>query len=302
MSKTVLSYGGTGVQGSPMAQAFTAQGFQVRTITRNPDSEAAQQLRQQGVDVRYGDMADVASLKDATQGVDIIALLVPFFVQPPNDHKTYMQNVLAAAVDGGVEKIVFNTSGPLPEARTGRGMIDYRHDLQDLLVASGIPYVTLVPGAYMENLMGPWTATAIREVGTLAYPLPNDKRLGWISTQDVAAFMVEAAKNPDITNTIIRISGPENLTGPEMAQRFSQALGRTINWRSLTPREFGDQIATVMGPQAGDALADDYGFINANMDTLMAYHDMSPVLERLPVSLTPLEDWVRRYAFVFNPS
>lgn len=302
MSKTVLSYGGTGVQGSPMAHAFTAQGFQVRTITRNPDSEAAQQLRKQGIDVRYGDMADIGSLAEATQGVDIIALLVPFFVQPPNDHKTYMKNVLTAAVDSGVEKIVFNTSGSMPEARTGRAMIDYRHDLQDLIVESGIPYVTLVPDAYMENLMGPWTATAIRESSTLAYPLPDDKRLGWISTQDVAAFMVEAAKNPDITNMVIRISGPENLTGPEMAHRFSQALGRTINWRTLTPREFGDQIAAVMGPQAGNALTDDYGFINANMDTLMAYHDMSPVLKRIPVTLTTLEDWVRRYAFAFNPS
>lgn len=302
MTKTVLSYGGTGVQGNPMAQAFAAQGFQVRTVTRNLDTEAVQTLRQQGVDVHHGDMADANSLVDATKGVDIIALLVPFFVQPPHDHRTYMKNVLAAAVDSGIEKIVWNTSGPMPEVRTGRPMIDYRHDLQDMIIESGIPYVTLAPGAYMENLMGPWTATAIRDTDVLAYPLPEGKRLGWISTQDVAALMVEAAKHPEMINTLIRISGPENLSGAEMAARFSQALGRKIDWRTLTPREFGDQIAVVMGPQAGDALVDDYGFINANMDSLMAYQDMSPILKQLPVSLTILEDWVRHHSFVFNPS
>jgi len=57
-----------------------------------------------------------------------------------------------------------------------------------------------------------------------------------------------------------------------------------------------------MRPQAGDALAYDYGFMNANMDTLMAYQDMTAVLGELPGSLTTLEERVRHHAFIFNPS
>jgi len=283
-----------------MAHAFAKAGFQTRTITRNPERDAAKALTDAGVEVCAGDLADAASLSTAHEGVDVVALVVPFFVPPPNSPMTYMQNAVDAAKNAGVELLLWNTSGPMSEQRMGNALMDSRHDLYAILEASGIPHIVLAPGSYMENLMGPWTVGGIRDNDELAYPIPDSKRLSWITTNDVAALMVEAAKHPELADSVIRISGPENLTGPDMAQRFSKALGRDIRWRQLTPRQFGDQIAAVMGPEAGDALANDYGFINEHMDEIMAYHDMAPVLEKLPVQLTPLEDWVRQHAFAFQ--
>lgn len=300
MNKTVLTYSATGVQGNPMARAFVQAGFQTRTITRNPDSEAAQALATQGIDVQQGDMGNLDQLKVANEGVDVVALLIPFFVPPPNNPMTYLQNVVAAAKHAGVKLIVWNTSGPMLEERVGRQMVDYRHDFYDILQDSGIPTIAIAPGAYMENLMGPWTAQGIITQGELTYPIPDGERLSWITTQDVAQLVVEAAQHPELAGEIIRVSGPENLTGTDMAERFSRALNRPIQWRKLTPREFGDQIAQFMGPEAGDGLAEDYTFMNENMKRVMAYHDMEPILAKLPVILTTLENWVQQHAFAFQ--
>ncbi len=300
MSKTVLSYGGTGVQGGPMARALAAAGFNTRTITRDPSKDAAQALASAGVDVRAGDFADKNALAAAHDGVDMVALLVPFFVQPPHNPMAYLQNALDAAKVANVERIIWNPSGSITEERLGNPTVDFRHDMLDMIQATGIPYTVVAPGAYMENLMGPWTAGLIRENDELTYPLAEGKAIGWITANDVGAFVAEAAKRPELAGEIIRVNGPEHLTGPQMAQRFTQALGRDIRWRPLTAQQYGDQLAAVMGPEAGAGIAHAYTFLMANHDAVMPYYDMGTVLETLPVQLTPLADWVRNHAFAFQ--
>ncbi|MEO0561965.1 MAG: NmrA family NAD(P)-binding protein [Chloroflexota bacterium] len=299
MAKTVLSYGGTGVQGGPMARAFAAAGWQTRTITRNPDSDAANALRETGIEVVQGNLSEPASLATAHKGVDVVALLVPFFGPPTMDRAALMQNAVNAAAAAGVERIVWNASGPMPEQQFGNPMIDAPHALQSILAGAGVPWVTVVPSAYMENLMGPWTAGGVRDADEIAYPLAEGNHLGWISTGDMAALMVAAAAQPDVENRIFRVNGPGYLSGPQMAEAFSQGLGREITWRELTPREFGNQVGAVMGKEAGDGLAMNYAFIAEHHDTIMPDHDMDAVLAQLPVTLTPLADWVRAHAFAF---
>lgn len=301
MSKTVLSYSGTGVQGGPMAQAFAAAGYTTRTITRDPSKEGAQALVAAGVELRQGDLGDPASLAAANEGVDIVALLIPFFVPPPNSPMDYLRNAISAAEAAGAELLVWNPSGSIPEQRLGRATVDFRHDMLDMLRASSVPSITVAPGAYMENLMGPWTATAIRADDTLTYPLPEGERIGWISINDVAQLMVAAAGRPDKAGEIIRVNGPQFLTGPEMAQAFSNALERPIAWERLTPQQFGEQVGAVMGPEMGAMLAEDYAFINQHMKQIMSYRDMTLVLDDLDVSLTPLEAWVQQHAAAFAP-
>lgn len=300
MSKTVLSYGGTGVQGGPMARAFAAAGYQTRTITRDPSKPGAQALAAAGVDVRAGDLGDMESLAAAHEGVDIVALIVPFFVQPPSSPLDYMRNAVQAAEAAGVERLVWNPSGSLTEERLGHPSLDFRHDFYDVLQASTIPHVVVAPNAYMENLMGPWTANDLRQNDTLAYPLAEGQRLSWLAVSDMAALMVAAAGERDLVNTVLRVNGPENLTGPEMAERFTQALGRPIAWQSLTPQEFGQQIGAVMGPEAGAGIAANYETLSQHFEQVMTFNDMSALQEQLGVSLTPLAEWVAHHAAAFQ--
>jgi uncharacterized protein YbjT (DUF2867 family) len=297
MSKTVLSYFATGSQGGSMARAFAQSGFNVRTITRDLSSDAAKSLMDEGIQVLRGDLADREALKAANKGVDVVALIVPFF-HPQSE--MYMQNAVDAAKETGVELVVFNASSPLPEKPVGDPSVDHRMNLQQILEGSGLPYITIALGSYMENLLGPWTAQPIRAGNILSYPIPDGKGFSWIATKDVGALMVEAAKRPELANSIVRISGPENLTGPEMAASFSRALNRDIQWQYISPRELGDRCAAVIGKVAGDGLAQYYAIVEHNMEQVVPFYNMQPILEKLPVRLTTLEEWVREHAFLFQ--
>ena len=67
-SKFVLVTGATGKQGGAVVEALLTRGHQVRALTRNSASSAANRLRQQGVEIAVGDFTDHDSLVRAARG------------------------------------------------------------------------------------------------------------------------------------------------------------------------------------------------------------------------------------------
>src|SRR5258708_22196670 len=68
--KTILITGVTGHQGGAVARALQGTGFQLRGLTRKPDSEPAAALARSGVDLDIvkGDLDDEATLRGALAG------------------------------------------------------------------------------------------------------------------------------------------------------------------------------------------------------------------------------------------
>ncbi len=58
----ILVTGATGAQGGATARELLAHGYRVRTMTRNPDSPAAQALIKAGAEVVRADMGDAVSV------------------------------------------------------------------------------------------------------------------------------------------------------------------------------------------------------------------------------------------------
>lgn len=53
--KVIVVFGATGTQGGSVVDALLKDGWKVRGVTRNPDSEAAQKLAAKGVAIVKGD-------------------------------------------------------------------------------------------------------------------------------------------------------------------------------------------------------------------------------------------------------
>ena len=78
-SKIVLVTGATGKQGGAVVEALLIRGHQVRALTRNAASPAANRLRQQGVEIAVGDFTDHDSLVRAARGADAVyAMSTPY--------------------------------------------------------------------------------------------------------------------------------------------------------------------------------------------------------------------------------
>jgi uncharacterized protein YbjT (DUF2867 family) len=74
-SKLVLVTGAIGKQRGAVLKALLTRGHQVRPLTRNSASPAANRLREHGVEIAVGDFTDQASLVRAARGVDAVYVM-----------------------------------------------------------------------------------------------------------------------------------------------------------------------------------------------------------------------------------
>jgi uncharacterized protein YbjT (DUF2867 family) len=77
--KTILVTGITGQQGGAVARRLHADGWRVRGLTRDPDSERARPARELGIELMTGDLTDEPSLAAPLAGVyGVFAMATPF--------------------------------------------------------------------------------------------------------------------------------------------------------------------------------------------------------------------------------
>lgn len=295
----VLVYGATGSQSSPVVHELLRRGHEPFVVTRSAAKAAP--LAAAGARVVVADMGDQERLVEISRGMDAVALLIPFFINPA-DAPAFGRHAINAAREAGVQLIVWNTSGPLPPARTGNPGVDVRLDTAEALQASGVPHIIIAPTAYAENLLGPWTAPFVANEDRVAYPNPPQARVAWIASADVGALMVAALERPELAGRTFAVSGRENVSGPELAEAFSDALGRPIRYHPLPPREFGAILDTLFGPGAGAGAAAQYeqAWERGEFPNMAA--DMGPVLAALPVPLRTLRAWIAEHAGAFTPA
>lgn len=110
-----LVTGGTGFVGSHIARLLHAQGDQVRVLHRR--SSKTEALAGIPYEAAYGDVTDAAALRAASEGVDVVfhVAAVADYWRADKQHMFEVnvegtRQVLAAARDAGVRRVVFTSS------------------------------------------------------------------------------------------------------------------------------------------------------------------------------------------------
>ena len=292
----ILVLGATGDQGVPLMHELIAAGYPVRAVTRNPDNFPADRFP--GVESVAADISNVASLAAAASGCGGIIMHLPFTFD--RSYGQMMgQNIAAAAKQAGVRKIVFHTSCVVMDHDLGLAAHDARRDIEAGLTASGLEYVFIRSAVFMDNMVRVWAKPAIIAHGVFAYPCKPDLGISWTSLKDVAAYMVAAFANPRLTAHRFTVGGPEVLTGDQVAERLSEAMGRPIRFQSLLPDEFAASMSALVTGSRDfepgsmyDRMAKFYRWYNSQPQSPIAI-DLRPVLAVLPVRPTPLLVWAR---------
>ncbi|MDY0933166.1 hypothetical protein [Chryseobacterium sp. CFBP8996] len=89
----------------------------------------------------------------------------------------------------------------------------------------------------------------------LAYPTPEARPIGWIASNDVSAFVVEAIFNEDLKVETFKISGLENLKGNDLASVFSNGVEEEIVYYPQKPQEFGNILKPIVGKAGASSVA-----------------------------------------------
>ena len=247
---TVLVYGGTGAQGGAVVRELRLQGFEVRAVTR--DARKARALESLGATVFSGDLAERATLEAASRGIDRLMLLLPVGFDKARG-VLMGRNAIDAAIQGGASLAVYNASGPIPYEDSGSATADIKREVAAYLLASGIASIVLQPTIYLDNFAQAWAAPALVR-GSLEYPIPSSFKVAWISWRDNAAYCAAALSHPELAGRSFLIGGAEELTGPQLAERFARKLGREIRFASTDLGQFESAINGLLGPPCGTEL------------------------------------------------
>jgi uncharacterized protein YbjT (DUF2867 family) len=295
--KKVLVYGATGDQGYPLMAQLREAGLQVTAASREPDSLKGTEFAD--VETVYADFSDLDSLINASQGIDGIAMNLPFLYDVEKA-RGIAANIMAAATQAGVRKIVFNTSCVVTDKDLGIGAHDGRRAIEDEIEKSGLEYAVIRSTVFMDNLTRRWAKPSIVNSDMISYPAAETLKVSWVCLDDVAKCMVAALTNDKVKHEKILVGGPQALTGPEIASILTEQSGRKISYNSLTPDTFaGAMSKLVTGSEVVEpgsvysGMAKFYNWYNScDVSPLIA--DNSFVKEVLGVTLTPFAEWSKQ--------
>jgi uncharacterized protein YbjT (DUF2867 family) len=268
-SLTVAVHGATGSQGSAALRKLLASGHQVRAIARNPRGLPA------GVEAAPADLLDLDALVAAYTGVDAVALQLPMVFD--DGAMAQVRAVLAAVEKAAVPRVVFNTSAAIPDVMIGVPFIDARVRLIAELPNVVETAAAVGPAAmYAENLAAPWSAPLVA-AGEIRYPLPAETPIPWVTSDDVAAVMVEALTTATPPRVQL-VGGPEDLTGDQ--------VGAALNarWQSVTPDEYEQLMRPYVGPAVAAGVAG-------------SYRNLAPVPTSFRRGTTTLREWAAKQSW-----
>ena len=266
--KIIAVVGATGAQGGGLIRAILEDesgDFAARAITRNPESEKAQELARMGAEVVAADIDDRQSLEKALDGA-YGAYFVTFFWEhfSPEKEMAQAKNLADAAARAEVDHVIWSTLEdtrrwiPLHDDRMPTLMeqfkvphFDTKGASEAFFTAAGRPTTFLATSFYWDNLihfgMGPQKGPD----GNYAIALPmDDKKLPGMAAEDIGRTAYGIFKQgPEFIGKTVGIAG-EHLSGTEMASALGRALGLEVAYNAVSPevyRSFGFPGAEDLG-------------------------------------------------------
>lgn len=227
--KTILITGATGQQGGAIAAELAGAGFDLRAMTRKPDSPAARALACRGASVVQGDLNDEASLRAALAGVWGAYSVQNTWEAGVEGEEEQGKRFATLAKGAGVQHLVYSSVGSA-HRKTGIPHFDNKWRIEETVRSLGFPsHVILRPVFFMENMVSPWFLHG----DTIHSSLRPDTVLQMIAVRDIGRYGARAFTDAvRLNRREIDIAG-DALTMPAAAAALSQGLGRRITYGAI---------------------------------------------------------------------
>ena len=222
---------GGGVAGiSPQVVArLLARGEAVRAMVHHDDARA-DALRAQGAEVIAGDLTNPVDVFAAMSGVT--RMFFNMSVSP--DYLQATTVVCVAARELGNLEVLVNMSQMTVSQMTATSTEESKqqrlHWLAEHVIDwSGVPAVHIRPTVLLDNpFFAVLAARSIRETGQLSLPF-GAGHTSPVASSDVADVVTAVLSAPQgHLGAVYELTGPATLSVDELAEQYSQALGRTV--------------------------------------------------------------------------
>ncbi|MGV0782642.1 NmrA family NAD(P)-binding protein [Mycolicibacterium sp. XJ775] len=278
---TILVTGATGNVGRPLVTELVRAGARVRAVTRNPQTAALPlevELVPSAADGMVG--ASAVFLNSRALGPDLAA-------------------TVELARTAGAQRLVALSAINADDDDTrqpSRVRGDRNREVEQLVVASGLEWVSLRPTVFASNFAGMWSAQ-IRAGEVVSGPYAAAST-AVIVDADISAVAAVALMTDDLVGQRVPLTGPQALTNTELVATIGRVLDRPLRYHEV-PTEVVRQRFVDLGFPA--AFADAYMGLLA--DTVerpaLVTHEVDKILGR---PATTFAEWVADHRELFANS
>ena len=292
MSHTILVTGAAGTVGTEVVKALINRGVTVRAGVHSIIK--GDRLKQLNPEVQLVeiDYHKPETLHVALTGVERLFLITPGTA----DQVALGEQVIEAAKKFGVQQIV-KLSAAGADAAPGIQIGRMHREVERYLEKSDLPFALLRPNAYMQNFATA-NGESIRDAGQLPLPL-SDGQVSFIDVRDIAdaAAAILCAPIPAHHGKAYHLTGPEALSGEQVATALSEAAGRPVAYVPLPEEDFRQQMRDA--PKwLTDAMLELYGTMRAGHAAPVT-HDVQHLTGHAPRTI---QQFAHDYRHQFEPA
>jgi uncharacterized protein YbjT (DUF2867 family) len=236
-----------GLQGSTgfnVTRLLLDKGRPVRAFVHRLD-DRSDRLRALGAEVVDGDLRDFGSVAAAMDGIHRA-----YFTYPVQEGLLEAAATFAAAARAaGVEQVVnlsqwLQPSGEQPTPHQARHWL-----AEQIFDWADVGAVHLDATVFFENLRT-WALLSLARAGVIALPWgPETTAIPLVAAEDVARVAAAVLTGPVLASgTVVRLMAGA-VTNKEIAEAFSQILGRSVNYVEISEDEWAS-AASALGVNA----------------------------------------------------
>ncbi|KAM0218321.1 hypothetical protein ACHAPQ_006122 [Fusarium lateritium] len=308
MSKTLAIIGATGQQGTSVINfvlndAELSKKYNIRAVSRDVDSEKANKLKERGVEVVQGDLADSASIKKALTGAHTL-FLVTTPAWTASDLKPefeVIKKTADTAVEAGVEYIIFSSLPSTSDISGGKYTQNHPFDAK----AEGEKYIRTLPvksafvrlGFFLENILQvPFWAPQKDAEGNwvMSTMLSPQTRLPWIDNgSNCGSYVGAILAEPDKYEGVGFDAAEGYYSMDELVAIESKVTGKDISYKQVTPEKFLESVPFLQDVfLSGFKSGEEFGYFGPEGEKSVAW-----AAERVRGKLVTLEEFFRAHSF-----
>lgn len=228
MSGSIVVTGAAGALGRSVVEQLVARGAAERVVAVTRRPAALSELAAKGVRVRAGDFDDPASLEAAFAGVSRALVISTDALDKPGHRIAQHESAFKALAALGAEHIVYTS---IVNPTDSRIAVSKDHAASEAALArTGVPFTALRNNVYSEMLLH--NAKRALASGKLV-DARGEGKVAYVSREDVAAVAAAVLLTPPAGNQRLDVSGPDSLSGPDIARHMAEVGGCPVEHESI---------------------------------------------------------------------